>query len=95
MSSSSPGDLAVTFRSIDRRLTEALGFKPSGQEVGDQLAAAAAVVNSDPNPASIADAITSRRAKEWNEQDLDTLRAIALEIGRRIRSIAERRADEE
>jgi hypothetical protein len=76
MSSSSPSDLAVTFRSIPRRLREAVGDAPpeatsvATAELNEQIAAAA------------------RLADEWNEDTLNALRGHALDIGRLLRAIA-------
>jgi hypothetical protein len=96
MSESSPTDLAVTFRSIARRLNEALapvggdtsavGSLPS--ELEAVIDAAAKVVGTDASSNDIADAITSRHADQWSQADLSQLRSQALEAGRLLRAIA-------
>ena len=94
MSSSSPGDLAVTFRSVPRRLREALGDTPPNSTAGvtseltEQIGNAARVVHSAAEPNAIADAIEAVPADEWNESDLTSLRSAALDIGRLLRAIA-------
>ena len=94
MSSSSPGDLAVTFRSVPRRLREALGDSPPASTTGvtaeltEQLGIAARLVHSAAEPNAIADAIEAVPADEWNESDLTSLRGTALDVGRLLRAIA-------
>jgi hypothetical protein len=96
MSESSPADLAVTFRSIARRLNEALvpvggntaavGALPG--ELEAVIDAAAKVVGTDASTNDIAEAIAGRRADQWTQHDLHELRAQALEAGRLLRAIA-------
>lgn len=94
MSSSSPSDLAVTFRSIPRRLREARGDAPQHvtasitAELDEQIAIAARLVRSDTDAAAIADAIEAVPADAWNESTLASLRSAALDIGRLLRAIA-------
>ncbi|MEP7202196.1 MAG: hypothetical protein ABI894_06275 [Ilumatobacteraceae bacterium] len=94
MSSSSPSDLAVTFRSIPRRLREALGDAPAaaiagiGSELNEQIAIAAKLLHTAPDAAAIADAIEAVPADAWDEQTLGALRSAALDIGRLLRAIA-------
>jgi hypothetical protein len=94
MSSSSPSDLAVTFRSIPRRLREAVGDSPPEltagitSELNDQIAIAAKVMHTAPDPSAIADATEAVPADEWDEATLATLRTAALDIGRLLRAIA-------
>lgn len=94
MSSSSPSDLAVTFRSIPRRLREAVGDSPPGltagitSELTDQIAIAAKIMHSAPDPSAIADAIEAVPADEWDESTLASLRTTALDVGRLLRAIA-------
>ena len=95
MSKSTPADLAVAFRSLLRRRGEALEAAegaPVGAllaELDSHIAAAAAVVGSGPDPAAIADAITSRPARDWDVATLDELRRIATDAGAVVRQIAE------
>jgi hypothetical protein len=92
MSSSSPADLAVTFRSVSRRLREVLGdASPVDDIVQAQLSAAGAALHAAPDPDAIADAITRVPADEWDLSTLDALRRAALDIGHRLRTLAEAR----
>jgi hypothetical protein len=94
MSSSSPSDLAVTFRSVSRRLREAIGDTPASataginSELNEQVAIAAKVMHSAADPAAIADAIEAVPADAWDEATLNSLRTTALDIGRLLRAIA-------
>jgi hypothetical protein len=94
MSSSSPSDLAVTFRSVPRRLREALGDTPPSAtsaisaELNEQLAIAAGLMHTSAEPAAIADAIEDVPPDSWNESTLVSLRSAALDIGRLLRAIA-------
>jgi hypothetical protein len=94
MSSSSPSDLAVTFRSVPRRLREAVGDTPPDAtagitaELNEQIGIAAGLVHSTAEPGAIADAIEAVPADEWDEATLTSLRSTALDIGRLLRAIA-------
>jgi hypothetical protein len=110
MTGSTPADLAVTFRSLGRRLREAL-------EGGDTEAAAVplaelrAVVGSaaselgihdiDPHQDdlgvlgdAIATEIDRRSIDDWDDPQLDRLRGLGLEAGRLLRSIADLTPDD-
>lgn len=98
MSGSSPADLAVAFRSVPRRLADAL--EPVG---GDRSAVAASVAAVDAllgdaasalgansvAPADIAHALEGRPADEWPGDELARLQALALRIGPVIRAVAD------
>ncbi len=96
MSGSAPGDLAVAFSSVERRLREALS--PVGGDrslVTVQLTAldaaigrAAALLGTASDPTAVAGAIRDRPADSWGD-DLDQLQQIGLEIGRALRSVEE------
>jgi hypothetical protein len=94
MSSSSPRDLAITFRSIPRRLREARGDAPDhvtagiSAELDEQMAIAAQLMRSTAEPAAIADAIEDVPADAWEDSTLTALRGAALDIGRLLRAIA-------
>jgi hypothetical protein len=94
MSSSSPGDLAVTMRSVPRRLREALGDTPPPAasaitaELNEQVGIAAGLMHTSAEPGAIADAIDAVPADEWDESVLNSLRSAALDIGRLLRAIA-------
>jgi hypothetical protein len=94
MSTSSPSDLAVTFRSVPRRLREALGDAPPEATAGitseltEQIAIGARLLHTSAEPGAIADAIEAVPADEWDEGTLTSLRSTALDIGRLLRAIA-------
>jgi hypothetical protein len=94
MSSSSPSDLAVTLRSVPRRLREAVGETPPGAtagitaELNEQIGIAARLMHSASDPTAIADAIDAVPADAWDEATLNSLRTTALDIGRLLRAIA-------
>jgi hypothetical protein len=94
MSSSSPGDLAITLRSIPRRLREAVGDTPPAAaapitaELNEQIGIAAGLMHSAAEPAAIADAIEAVPADAWEDATLTSLRSTALDIGRLLRAIA-------
>jgi hypothetical protein len=94
MSESSPADLAVSFRSLPRRLREAQGDTPADVTAADQralhatLSLAAAVMHTPIEPLAIADAVDARPADSWTESELRILREAALDAGRHLRAIA-------
>ncbi len=94
MSSTSPSDLAVAFRSLPRRVREAQGEAPS-EVVSEPLAALAAahaaacrLVGITGDHQALAAAIESKRAEEWDEALLDELRRLALDAGHLVRDLA-------
>jgi hypothetical protein len=101
MSSSSPSDLAVTLRSVPRRLREAVGDTPPSatagitKELNDQISIAAQLMHSAAEPGAIADAIEAVPADEWDDGRLNSLRTTALDIGRLLRAIAAVAEDDE
>jgi hypothetical protein len=94
MSGSSPADLAVTFRSLARRLREAIGDAPESSVIGlvgelrGHVEAAAAVVGTPADGNAVADAIQGRRPDDWDDASLSTLREHALAAGAVLRRIA-------
>ena len=94
MSSSSPSDLAITLRSVPRRLREAVGDNPASAtagittELNEQIGIAARLMHSASDPSAIADAIDAVPADEWDDATLNSLRTTALDIGRLLRAIA-------
>jgi hypothetical protein len=92
MSSTSPADLAVTFRSVPRRVREALGDDqpPVGSELRDQLRRAAELLGTPADADAIADAIDRTPPDGWELATLDGLRAVALDVGRQLRELAAR-----
>jgi hypothetical protein len=95
MSSSSPADLAIAFRSINRRLHEAQGDAPpevtasATAELEAHLEDAGRMMGTSADPQSIADAIASTHPDRWESATLTRLQAIALEIGTLLRHVAE------
>lgn len=94
MSSASPADLGVTFRSVPRRLREAQGdaaheaTASATAELHGLLAEAGRLLGTSENPSFIADAIDAVPADDWSTDTLARLREIALDIGRLLRHIA-------
>ena len=94
VSRSTPADLAVAFKSLARRLREAIGDGSESQVVGpvgelrQHVAAAAAVLGTAPDADAVAAAILTRRADDWDESTLDQLRRHALDAGEILRRIA-------
>lgn len=94
MSSTSPSDLAITFRSIPRRLREAQGdtaaevTQPHTSAIARHLASAAGLMHTTADAAALADAIDSVPADDWDETTLAQLRSIALELGGELRRVA-------
>jgi hypothetical protein len=94
VSGSSPADLAVAFRSLNRRLRESIGdgseaavAGPVG-ELRSHVEAAASLLGTAPDAGAVADAITARRPDDWDQSTLDELRRHALEAGSVLRRIA-------
>ncbi len=102
MSDSSPADLAISFRSLPRRLREARGHLAAAEiqdrldAIDRHLARAASLVRSagqslevaDPvDPVEVADAIENTPADSWGDE-LDELRGVALALGTLIRAVA-------
>jgi hypothetical protein len=96
VSGSTPADLAVTFRSLARRLREAIGDGSEASvsgltgELRGHVDAAGAVLGlpAGAGADAVADAILARRAEDWDQAALDELRRRALEIGGTLRRIA-------
>ncbi len=100
MSRTAPGDLAVAFRSLDRRLREALRGENEAAasepvvELRAVVASAAAeldvAVQGDlaATGAGVASAIEHIPADAWDIARLDRLRSLALEAGRLLRAVA-------
>ena len=93
MSSASPGDLAVTFRSVPRRLREAHGDTPNDEfdrlsgDMNRLLGEAGRLLGTTADPTRLADTIAATCADAWSEATLDRLREIALELGQQLRKI--------
>jgi hypothetical protein len=101
MSDTSPSDLAVTFRSVARRLTEAQGdasdesVRGLVEQIDRQVATAASALGTSSDSSAVASAIEARHADEWETGTLTTLRAAALEIGRLLRAVAAQAGSDE
>jgi hypothetical protein len=95
VSKSTPADLAVAFRSLERRRAEAIeaaeGAPVGGllAELDGLIAAAATLVASAPDAKTVATAIDSRSVDEWDSSTLDELRRIATDAGAVLRRIGD------
>ena len=84
----------MTFRSLGRRLREAIGDGSESQVVGlvselrGHVETAAGLLGTSPDADAVADAIVARRADDWDEPTLDELRQHALGAGDVLRRIA-------
>jgi hypothetical protein len=95
MSKSTPADLAVAFRSMDRRRQEALDAA-DGAAVTDlladldrEIAAAATLLRSGAGASAVADTIERRPSDDWDEALLDQLRQHAIDAGTALRRVLE------
>lgn len=95
VTASTPADLAIAFRSLPRRRTEALeeadGASTAAieQELDRQIAAAAALMHAPADAAAVGDAIHNRPSDEWDAVTLRSLRQLALDAGAALRRIAD------
>jgi hypothetical protein len=97
MSETSPSDLAVAFRSLDRRLREALEPVGGDRQVAaadiarldDVILTAERVVGQHGGPEALAAELADRPADAWRNGELEQLRHLALRAGQLLRSIAE------
>ena len=94
MSASTPGDLAVAFRSLAKRLTNAQNdHTPSGavagatSEIEAAVADAARVLGSSATPEGVAAAIDARHINDWTTEDLTALQRCADDAARAIRRV--------
>lgn len=94
MSSTSPSELAITFRSIPRRLREAqadtssAATQPHTSAISNHLAAAGTLMRTTADPVAIANAIDAVAADAWSDDTLNSLRSIALDLGSALRAVA-------
>ena len=95
MSKSTPSDLAVAFRSLPRRLsqarnddTPAAAVAAATSAVEGALAEAAGVVGSAAEAAAIAAAIDARDIRDWTDSDLGALQAAADRGATAVRTLA-------
>jgi hypothetical protein len=95
VSKSTPDDLVVAFRSLDRRRREAIdaaeGAPAPGPlgELDRHIAAAAILLGTKSGASAVADAIAARSTDEWDETVLDTLRAHATGAGTALRRVVD------
>jgi hypothetical protein len=93
-SGSTPADLAVAFRSLARRLREAIGDGSEGGVMGlvgelrGHVEAAGSLLGTPADADAVADAILARRAEDWDQASLDELRRLALDAGAVLQRIA-------
>ena len=95
MSKSTPSDLAVAFRSLPRRLsqapnddTPAAAIAAAASAVDSALVEAAAVVGSTADAAAIAAAIDARDLRDWTDSDLTALQTAADRGAAAVRTLA-------
>ena len=94
MAASSPNDLAVAFRSIPSRVSEAQGelspeaISSQTADIQADLEDAALLLATTSDPLRIADAIDAVPSDAWDAGVLDRLRALALRLGAHVRSMA-------
>jgi hypothetical protein len=94
VSGSSPADLAVAFRSLDRRLRESIGDGSEAAVAGlvgelrGHVEAAASLLGTTADAGAVAQAITARRPDDWDQLTLNELRRHALDAGSFLRRIA-------
>ena len=95
MSKSTPADLTIAFRSLDRRRGEAVeaaeGVPVDAMltDLDRHIAAAATLVGGAPSASGVADALTAKPAEDWDEATLDAIRDHATAAGTALRRIAE------
>ena len=95
MSKSTPDDLVVAFRSLDRRRLEAIDAAdgaPAPGPLGDldrHITAAATLLGTTSRASAVADAIAARSTDEWDESVLDTLRYHATGAGTALRRVVD------
>jgi hypothetical protein len=91
MSRSSPADLAVAFRSVPRRIRDALdgcedATNWSGHaRIETALREAAVLVGASSDPIQLADMIDRRQPVDWTDSDLSRLQTLALQLGALVR----------
>lgn len=84
----------MAFRSLGRRLREAIGDGSESQVMGlvselrRHVETAAGLLGTSPDAEAVADAILARRTDDWDEPTLDQLRQHALGAGDVLRRIA-------
>jgi hypothetical protein len=95
MSTSSPTDLAVAFRSMPRRLRQASNdaapsaISAAATSVSSIIAQAARLMSCEASSDAVAAAIGDRDLEDWTDQDLISLQALAQTAGRAIRVLEE------
>ena len=94
MSTSSPDDLAVAFRSLPRRLRQASthdvapeAITRATNELQRSISAAASLMTCTANADNVADAIQRRRTAEWTDDQLLQLQTCAQSAGRALRDL--------
>ena len=95
MSNSTPSDLAVAFRSLPRRLSQApnddtppAAVAVATADVDGAISAAADVVGSTAGAAAVADAIDARDLRDWTDADLTALQSAADRGAAAVRTLA-------
>ncbi len=95
MSKSTPADLAIAFRSLDRRRGEAVEAAEGApvdallSDLDHHIAAAATLVGGAPSASGVADALNAKPAKNWDDATLEAVRDHATAAGTTLRRITE------
>ena len=94
MSTSTPADLAIAFRSLPRRLREAsiLDVAPDAiatatSALDSAVVASARLLGCSASVEAIASRIDERRLDDWTAGDIESLQAYAREAGTAIRVV--------
>lgn len=93
MAKSTPTDIAVAFRSLDRRRREAIdaadGVVVSAPlaDLDRHIAAAARLLGVAPSAAAVADAIDVKPGGDWDATVVDQLRIHATDAGSALRRV--------
>jgi hypothetical protein len=102
MSSSTPEDLSVAFRSFPRRLRDAVqaetpqeAIDAASAAVNAAVAGAANLVGSRADAAAVADGIAARHWESWSDEELRELQGYANQAARAIRQLEDAVAEED
>lgn len=96
VSKSSPADLAIAFRSLDRRRREAIGDSDPtdvadlAAALDEHIATVASRLGTEASASAVGNELERRHSDEWDESLLDDVRQHATDAGVVVRRIAER-----
>ncbi len=96
MTTSSPADLAVAFRSLPRRLKEAAAddappeaVSVAASAVSSAVGRAAGVLGTADTADAVATELGNRKPEDWTDGDLEAVQRAADEAARAIRELAD------